>query len=80
MGLSKLAPDVGSNWPPLWKLAPDVGPAGPTNIYRVFAVAREIIYEHKFKAYTIFLTRLEHSNFNFNICKIFSSPEPKAHR
>ena len=27
MGLSKLAPDVGSNWPPLWKLAPDVGPA-----------------------------------------------------
>ena len=26
---------------------------------RVFAVAREIIYEHKFSVYTIFLTRLE---------------------
>ena len=36
---------------------------------RVFAVAREIIYEHKFSVYTIFLTRLEHSNFN--TCKIF---------
>ena len=31
---------------------------------RVLAVAREIIYEHKFSVYTIFLTRLEHSNFN----------------
>ena len=31
---------------------------------RVFAVAREIIYEHKFSVYTIFLTRLKHSNFN----------------
>ena len=36
---------------------------------RVFAVAREIIYGHKFSFYTIFLTRLEHSNFN--ACKIF---------
>ena len=34
------------------------------NIYRVFAVTRKIIYEHKFSVYTIFLTRLEHSNFN----------------
>ena len=34
------------------------------NIYMVFAVAREIIYEHKFSVYTIFLTRFEHSNFN----------------
>ena len=39
------------------------------NIYRVFAVAREIIYEHKISVHTIFLTRLEHSNFN--TCKIF---------
>ena len=36
---------------------------------RGFAVAREIIYEHKFSFYTIFLTTLEHSNFN--ACKIF---------
>ena len=36
---------------------------------RVFAVAREIIYGHKFSFYTLFLTRLEHSNFNE--CKIF---------
>ena len=36
---------------------------------RGFAVAREIIYEHKFSVYTIFLTRLEHSYFN--TCKIF---------
>ena len=36
---------------------------------RVFAVAREIIYGHTFSFYTIFLTRLEHSNFN--ACKIF---------
>ena len=35
---------------------------------RVFAVARGIIYEHKFSVYTIFLTRLEHSYFN--TCKI----------
>ena len=35
----------------------------------VFAVAREIIYSHKFSFYTISLTRLEHSNFN--ACKIF---------
>ena len=36
---------------------------------RVFAVAWEIIYVHKFSVYTIFLTRLEHSNFN--TCKFF---------
>ena len=36
---------------------------------RAFAVAREIIYEHKFSVYTIFLTRLEHSYFN--TCKLF---------
>ena len=36
---------------------------------RGFAVTREIIYEHKFSFYTIFLTRPEHSNFN--ACKIF---------
>ena len=36
---------------------------------RVFAVAREIIYEHKFSVYAIFLTRLEHSYLN--TCKIF---------
>ena len=36
---------------------------------RVFAIAREIIYEHKFSVYTIFLTRLEHSYFY--TCKIF---------
>ena len=36
---------------------------------RVFAVAREVIYGHKFSFYTIFLARLEHSNFN--ACKIF---------
>ena len=36
---------------------------------RVFAVARQIIYEQIFSVYTIFLTRLEHSNFN--TCKIF---------
>ena len=36
---------------------------------RVFAVAREIIYGHKFSFNTIFLARLEHSNFN--ACKIF---------
>ena len=30
---------------------------------RVFAVAKEIIYDHKFLVYTIFLTRLGHSNF-----------------
>ena len=41
------------------------------NLNRVFAVAREIIYEHKFSVYTIFLTRLEHSYFN--TCKIFLS-------
>ena len=35
---------------------------------RGFAVAREIIYGHKFSFYTKFLTRLEHSNFN--ACKI----------
>ena len=36
---------------------------------RVFAVAREIIYEHKFSVNTMFLTRLENSYFN--TCKIF---------
>ena len=39
------------------------------NLNRVFAVAREIIYGHIFSFYTIFLARLEHSNFN--ACKIF---------
>ena len=36
---------------------------------RVFAVAREIIYEHKFSVYIIFFTTLENSNFN--TCKKF---------
>ena len=45
MGLSKLAPDVGSNWPPLWKLAPDVGPApdlSPTNVFGVGVSCRNL--------------------------------------